>query len=226
VQCTLHSRCRLALERRELQYGNMFDPSVVPVWQLVVTLVGALATFTAATVALFGDWIRSKFVVMRPRLELTLSNELGTAAKVAMNPNTPDQRIEDCRIFHAAVVNHHRWVPAKGVRVYVIRVEEKDAAGGYRATWASPIPVQWEHPETSGLERTVGEPWNCDLCTVIKGKWVSLHPVVVPIALVPLYRDACHIRVTLQVRSVETESAPLVVTIDWDGGWADGAQEM
>ncbi len=74
--------------------------------------------------------------------------------------------------------------------------------------------------------RTIGPDAYADLCSVVKGKWLQLHPLVAPNNFQVVRREPLTFVVTVQARSNETDSAPLRLQISWDGGWHDGAQEM
>jgi hypothetical protein len=93
-------------------------------------------------------------------------------------------------------------------------------------TWVGEIPMRWAHQEVNPLVRDIGHPFDCDLCSVVKEKWVELHPLVVPHALTARRREACSLIVTLQARGLEADSNLARVKIAWDGRWADGAEEM
>jgi hypothetical protein len=143
--------------------------------------------------------------------------------------NAPDGTTRETvgRWYHLRVTNERRgWSPATQVQVFLLRVEEPDAAGEYKITWVGEIPMRWRHQEASPLTRTIGYPADCDLCSVVKEKWIELHPLVVPLALNAKRREACNLVVTLQARGLETDSNLVRVKIAWDGQWADDAEEM
>jgi hypothetical protein len=74
--------------------------------------------------------------------------------------------------------------------------------------------------------RTIGPPADCDVCGVIKGEGFELRTLITLFALEAKRSDACHLIVTLQARGREADSNVVRMKIDWDGKWADGAEEM
>jgi len=138
------------------------------------------------------------------------------------------QRNETSRWYHVLVENHRRLIsPATQVQVFLMRLEEPDAAGENKLIWSgTAVPLSWENQPIYPTNRTLGHPINCNLCNVVKDKWIELTPLVQPLGLEVRRRSACHFTVTLQARSVETDSNLLQIEIAWDGKWADDSDEM
>lgn len=105
-------------------------------------------------------------------------------------------------------------------------MEEPDAAGEFKVMWLGEIPIRWRNQEIKPLVRTIGHAEDCDLCSVVKDKWLELHPLISPFALDTRRKSACQLIVTLQARGVEADSNLLRVKIAWDGKWSDDAEEM
>ncbi|MGZ9075416.1 MAG: hypothetical protein ACXW13_06535 [Burkholderiaceae bacterium] len=62
--------------------------------------------------------------------------------------------------------------------------------------------------------------------SVVKGKWVEQHPLVVPTNLPARHRAATTFIASFQARGSESVSPVVRVQVDWDGQWSDGAVEM
>lgn len=193
-------------------------------WVQVAVAVG---TFCAVLVALFGQAFRAKF--FPPQLSLRLADaagELTTAHLTWMDNNQLQERRELARYYHVRVSNQRRWSPAQQVQVVLLRVEEPGADGSLVAAWTGDIPLGWRHQEVFPTLRTIGPDTCIDLCSVVKGRWLGLHPLVIPNNLQVVRRDPSTFVVTIQARGNEADSDPLRLQISWDGQWHDGAQEM
>jgi hypothetical protein len=202
---------------------------MMPNWQFWLNWVAqvaiAVGTIAVVVVALFGDRLRARFAP--PKLILTLENDRGVKTPVTLTGSDGNTSETVGRWYHLRVINERReWSPAKQVQVFLLRVEEPDAAGEYKNTWVGEIPMRWAHQELSPLFRTVGYPVLCDLCSVVRDSWIELHPLVVPFALNAKRKGGCNLLVTLQARGVEADSNLVRVKIAWDGKWADDADEM
>jgi hypothetical protein len=84
------------------------------------------------------------------------------------------------------------------------------------------------HQEVYPVNRRIGPHADADLCSVIKGKWVQLHPLITPNNLVPLAlrRGAFKMVISLQARAMEASSLIKRIEISWDGRWEEGEAEM
>ena len=191
-----------------------------------VQLAIAVATFAAVLVALFGDWMRAR--IFKPRLILGLVSAVGESTTVQLTPPSGEPRTEKARFYHVRVSNSVPWPKASQVQIYLIRIEEPGPDGQLQVKWASEVPIKWKFQEINPLVRTVGPAADCDLCSVIKGKWVELHPLIVPYNLAPfvIKRTATDMVVSLEVRSTEVTSGIARFRISWDGQWEDGDTEM
>ena len=76
------------------------------------------------------------------------------------------------------------------------------------------------------LARVIGAPAECDLCNVVREKWLELTTVIEILALQRIYREECHLTLTLQAKAQQSNSKPLRIELHWDGHWADGVHEM
>lgn len=199
-----------------------------PLWQFwsdwIVQVAIAFGTISAVVIALFRNWLRAW--IAPPRLVLKLDNERGSKVPAIIRAPSGTHRETDSRYYHVTVGNERRWFPATQVQIFLLRMEEPDAAGQYKMTWVGEVPIRWRHQEIQPLVKTIGYDADCDLCSVVKEKWLELHPLIRLTAWDPRHRESCHLIVTLQARGVESDSNLLRVQIDWDGGWADDTDEM
>jgi len=196
-------------------------------WNWLVSLGGAIATLAAVLVALFGDWIKSR--LFSPKLTLSLKNTIGEKTTVTSQWQTDQglqQRNEDARYYHVNVSNQVRWPSANQTQVYLLRVEEPGPDGELQVTWAGDLPVQWTHQSIYPMARTIGPSAYCDLCSIVKGKGVQLHPLIVPNNFPLQKATATTLVVSLQARGNEGESPISRFQIAWNGNWDDGDTEM
>jgi hypothetical protein len=191
-----------------------------------VNLSVAVATFAAVLIALFGDWFRAR--IFSPKLKLQLRNSHGEATVVRMQwqDETGIHETRDAaRYYHVRVLNEKRWPAANQVQVHLVRVEEL-GADGLQVTWSGEMPIQWMHQAIYPLARTIGASAYCDLCSVVKDKWIRLHPVVSPHNLSVERPGPVSLIISLQARGNEAESGISRFQIQWDGKWADDDQQM
>jgi hypothetical protein len=196
-------------------------------WNWWVNFGVAIATIAAVIVALFRDWIRAH--LFSPKLKLQLRNPLGEKTTALLQWQTEQglqQRTEEARYYHVVVINQVRWPTATQVQVYLLRIEEPGPDGELQVTWSGEIPIQWTHQQIYPLARTVGPAASCDLCSVVKDKWVQLHPLILPINFAVQRKGPAILVVSLQARGNEDESAISRFQIAWDGAWQDGDTEM
>lgn len=200
------------------------DPTDQFWWNWAVNLAVAVGTLAAAFVALFGDWIKAR--LFRPRLLVKLANKEGElTTAVLLSPNG-ETREEKARVYHLRVTNSARWPTATQVQVHIIRLEEPGPDGELLLKWAGDVPLRWKLQEIHPISRTVGPPADCDLCSVIRGKWLELHPLIVPNNLPARRLEKADLVVSVQARSNEGESNIRRFRISWDGRWEDGEMEM
>ncbi len=196
-------------------------------WNWWVSVAVAIGTIATVIVALFGQGFRSKF--FPPQLVLKLAVTEGEKARVRLawlDQGEPKERWEDARYYHLRVSNERRWSPANNVQVFLIRMEEQGPDSELQITWSGEVPMRWRLQEVFPPARTIGPAADCDLCSVVKGKWLELLPLVAPYNMDVKRRQKSLVVLSLQARGNEADSPILRVQISWDGGWEDGAQEM
>jgi hypothetical protein len=193
-------------------------------WNWSVQLAIAIGTIGAAVVALFGGWLRGR--LFPPKLVLSLENDKGVKTPAVLAAPDGSARTTVGRWYRLQVRNKRRWSIARQVQVYILRFEEPDPTGEPKITWLGAVAIRWMFQESNPLARDFGYPFNCDLCSVVKDKWVQIHPLIKPHNLETTWREPCLFFVTLQARALEADSNLLRVEIAWDGKWSEDSVEM
>ena len=203
-----------------------------PSWTDVATAIG---TVGAVVVALFGNFLPRLFP---PKLSIAVVNPRGVRQQVWLGNiqsggfviNTT--HTSDARFYQLTVKNSRRWVRAHNVRAVLQKIEQRTTVGWVEVWSGGGIPLVWQHESALGTLRTLGPAQLADLFHVLKDqnaqgtKALVLTPIFGPYGVELARTVACELRVTVQAESDEADSAPLVVTINWDGQWEDGAMEM
>ncbi len=195
-------------------------------WNWWLNLAVAGGTLAAVIVALFGEWLRAQ--MFRPKLAIELDKPLGVPTPVQLTSPDGESRMEVGRFYHVRISNSARWPVATQVQVNLLRIEEPGPDGAWQMKWAGEVPLRWSLQEIHPLTRVIGPPAVCDLCSVVKGKWVELHPLIVPHNLAELVRlrEKVQMIVTVQAQGAEAYSDLVRIKIAWDGRWEDGESEM
>jgi hypothetical protein len=195
-------------------------------WNWWVNFGVAGGTVAAVLVALFGEWFRAR--LFSPKLTIELDKPLGVPTPIQITSPTGESRMEAGRFYHVRVSNPARWPAATQVQVNLMKIEEPGPDGEWQMTWGGEVPLRWSLQEIRPLTRVVGPPAVCDLCSVVKGKWVELHPLIAPHNLTDLARrrEKVQMIVTLQAQAAEANSDAIRIKISWDGEWKDGEAEM
>lgn len=197
-------------------------------WSLVISGAAAVGTLSAATIALFGHVIRPG--IFPPRLSVRLSSTSGVAVDATLTDQTTGAtRVEKARYHHVTVSNARRWSPATNVQVFLLRVEQLGPDGNFQNAWVGDTPLEWRFPQQNPLTKAVGPEAVCDLCSVIRGKWLRICVSIVAhesmFTRLP-HNGPIRRRITVQARSIEVDSELVTLDISWDGNWADGDMEM
>jgi len=196
-------------------------------WNWGVNAAVAIGTFAAVLVALFGQAFRAKF--FPPQLSVSLLNAEGEKAVTRLRWEENGQlreRDEDCRYYHLRVANDRRWSPANQVQVVLLQVEEPGHRGEMKIVWTGAVPLGWRHQQLYPASRAIGAPADVDLCSVIKGKWLQIHPMIIPFNLDVQRTEPCKFVMVVQAQGSEGDSPVMRATISWDGKWHDGSREM
>jgi hypothetical protein len=181
---------------------------VPPLWQFwtnwAVLALGTLATFLAVFVALFGSWLRNRIVP--PKLTLALVNAEGYHYPSNSRDQSGNQIVTDGFWYHVQVENKFRWNPVTDLYIFLLSIEEEDAAGDLKPVWTGNAPLTWRH-EANPQPKKIGYRAECDLCHILKQP-LALHlSPIIPIQVVPsVFTKECRIALTLQARGVEADS--------------------
>lgn len=201
---------------------------VDPPWQFwtnwIVQAAVAIGTLAAVVVALFGKWLRAKWVP--PCLQLSIENHRGTKSPCIISKQGGPATQSESRWYHLKLENARRWSPAPGTDVLLLNLEEEDAAGRFNSIWRGAMPIKWRSFGYLPGGRTVGYPAECDLLSVVRDGGLDIHPVVIEFPMNAHRNTACKFVMTVQARSIDADSNVLRIQIAWDGNWADGNDEM
>ncbi len=196
-------------------------------WNWWVNLAVALGTFAAVLVALFGDWFRSRFFSPKLKLELrSLTGEKTIASFQMQTEEGPKEVREDARYYHVRVSNGAPWPRATQLQINLLQIEEQGPDGALQVSWAGEVPIRWMHQEIYPLSRTIGPPADSDFFSVVKDKFLQLHPLILPNNLTAIRKGPVHLVVSLQAIANEGKSRITRFQIAWDGQWEDGEKEM
>ena len=196
-------------------------------WDWGVQAAVALATLVAALVALFGNAIRGKFLA--PKLSLSIADPAGEKTQIRFARQGPTGQqvvLEDCSRGRRCCTSKTRWSPAHQVQVVLLSVQEKGADGQFAITWIGDMPTSWRHQEAYAGPRTIGPDGYADLCSVVRGQYLALHPLIAPNNVSTRRQAPVDLLLQFQARSNEADSPVLSVRVSWDGGWNEGAIEM
>lgn len=183
---------------------------------IIINALVALGTIGTVIAALFGNILRAKF--RPPLLRVKLLTSTGEKHK------TND---DDIRYYHLQVSNENRrWSPATNLDVRLIRLEKPGPDDELQVTWMADVPIRCRHQELYPLQQEIGSPIDYDLCSVRKSGFFELHPIILPYNLERQIKGPCHLVLSFQVKSTQSDSDIARFRIDWDGNWHDGDAEM
>lgn len=194
-----------------------------------VNLGIAFATFAAVIVALFGDTLKAW--LFPTKLKISLRNSKGEKTKIEYDQKDSNIGIithysVDARYYHMIVKNQSRWRISNQTQVFLQKVEQQGTGGRFQIVWEGEVPMEWMHQSIYPSARTIGPELICDLCSVVKGNYLQLLPVITPNSLQTKYSTATVLILILQAKGNEGESPKVRFKIAWDGIWDDGEAEM
>jgi hypothetical protein len=199
--------------------------TVVEYWSLSasdwIQIAIALLTFVAIIIALFGDWLRTKW--FQPRFAIRLTKEKGEPVDVRVGQAQP---VVPARYYHITVANLRKYPRADDVAVYLTSIREKNVQGEYIPKWSGEVPLRWRHQEIYPLFRAIGPEIDCDLASIVKDNGLVLHPILYPNNLTTVWSGAVNLIVTIVIRHRDGASPEHQVNITWDGDWATGENEL
>ena len=138
-----------------------------------------------------------------------------------------EEKVES-RYYHLRLVNEKRLNVAREAQIVITSIEEKGPDGRPRGAYTVPLPLSWQyqHLLDPSPHRTVGaQAYIADLLFV-RDDGLFLTPIFMPNNFPGRFDKAVIFWITLQARSIETESLPLRLQISWDGKWERGEAEM
>jgi len=188
----------------------------------------AIGTVGAVVIAAFTFWV-PRLRWFRPRLAVTIYNDIGIPQRVVLNDTVTASRIQgDARYFHVRVSNANRHAKATKVRVVVKKMEVIPDDGKRKVFFDYPsgIRLKWQHEHETGSERTMGADDFADLFFICKDphapergtilfEW-TFSPVGVPTEI----EYPCTLLFTVQAHSEEISSAETVFSVKWDGRYS------
>ena len=201
-----------------------------PLWQFwtdfAVKAFAAVGTFLVAFIALFGSWLRNW--IWPPSLSLSLVTDEGYPLKVGTFDTATRKQLHqtDGFWYFVAVENSTRWNPVTDVYVFLLAIEQKNAAGDLTPVWSGRQPLHWRQ-DNNLQPKKIGYTAECDLCHILeKPSQVRLGLLVENQMEPEVFAEPFSIAVTVQARGVEADSKPLRIKISWDGKWSSDKHEM
>lgn len=200
-----------------------------PLWQFwtdwTIKALGTLATFVAVFIALFGSWLRNW--MWPPHLTIALAGAEGYPSNLLVFDKTTGQQLHQTvgLWYFVRVENRTRWNPVTELHIFLLSIEEQDAAGAFKTTWFGRAALGWRH-EANPQPKKIGYSAEIDLCHILKNPLqVRLSPII-PGQVPDCYTEKFRIAITLQARGLEADSNVSRIEISWDGKWADNKDEM
>jgi hypothetical protein len=199
-----------------------------PLWQFwtdwTVKALSTLATFLAVLVALFGSWLRN--LIAPPHLTIALVSAEGDPTILRVFDRAANQVLETSGFwYHVRVENRTRWNPVTELYIFLLSIEQPDAAGDFKPIWIGHAPLTWQH-EQNPQPKKIGYGAQCDLCHILKDPLQLRLSPIIPGQIPAEYTAACRIALTLQARGIEADSGRLRIEISWNGQWSDDKAGM
>jgi len=139
------------------------------------------------------------------------------------------EKEEDRRFFHLTVTNANRRIsPAEDVQVSLLSLQEQGPGDSWHTAWVGDIPLTWRNQQVSPLHRTIGHPYDCDLCSVGRDLGFGLALLIQPFNLTGYTnrKEGLNVILTVQARGRRTDSPQCQFQVAWDGQWEDAGTEM
>ena len=186
-----------------------------PNWWVQVAV--AIATFTVAFIALFGDSLKRRF--FPPKLTLQLKSESGELTNLSLHDPVNDRiSMAKGRYFHLSVVNHGFSI-ATNTGVYITSIMLRGAGGDWHQQWNGDALLAWRNGALYPVLREVGSTRiDADFFYLVENKWLELCVVEgarsnnIPRDSEPFrpgrWRNQIEMIVTVQAKSTESMSLP------------------
>jgi hypothetical protein len=183
-------------------------------WKAI--LIGAFGTWIVAFMAVFGDWVKSWF---KPRLNVG-KGEFSNSLAIHSNG-------QSARYYLVRVSNARREVrSAHEVQIVLTRIEQSGRRG-IETSFDEIMPLSWQRQELHPLlTRTVGTDAIAALFFVQEDGLLGITPALAPRGelathLPREHRGPTTLWITLRALSIEADSTPIRLKIEWNGQWRD-----
>lgn len=185
-------------------------------WSIVVGIAGALATFLAVVVALFGEKLRQ--IWSSPKLQVMLFEPAITKTNAGMKG----------WYYLLRTSNQSRSNPAANVRILLSKIERKAPDGSWvEETFSGPVQVMWRWPQFMAQYQTIGPPQEATFACVHQNeKEISLCLYWFPNNMRQSILPGETVRLSFVAASDVAESDVHSVVISWDGKWNEDRAEM
>jgi hypothetical protein len=182
-------------------------------------LIGAVGTWVIAVAAL---WDRLSTFFLKLYIE-----RYGFSGTTATHQNEQKARYYFVRVKNPC----RRIVSAHEVQAVITKIEQSSDAG--RVTiFEEVMPLPWQRQEYQTLPpRTIGTPMLAGVFFVQQDGTLGITPAVAPGGTVashfpPPQKGKWTLWITLMALSIEVDSRPVRLRIEWSGQWHDGKAEI
>ena len=195
----------------------------------------AIATFTVAFVALYGDFL--KRLLFPPKLKLQLKSESGELTNLSLHDPVNDKTsMAKGRHFHLSVLNKGYSI-ATNTGVYITSIMLRGAGGNWHQKWNGDALLAWRNGALYPVLREVGSTTiDADFFQLVENGWLELcvlegaRSINIPTDSEPFrpgrWRKKIEMIVTVQAKSTEATSLPYMYKVAWDGNWEEGDTEI
>jgi len=183
---------------------------------LIVQILVACGTIMVAFVAIWGDWIRHRW--LGPELQLSLRDAQGTV--------THSNNKKKGRYYKLRVWNNRKWSPARNVRVMLKSIYKPAADGTFNPQPISgPLQLTWLWVTPQFPTIGAGEEI-CTFANLVEGEYFKLSTYTTPNNFVGFLKANERMIIEIAVVSDTMESKSLFIDISWNGKWSDDTNEM
>lgn len=198
----------------------------------LVQAAAAIATVAAVIVALFGNYLHSRF--WPPRIKLTPTGLGDKPVRTFLRTHDGSQTGETLSWWcHLLVENERSWSPARELRVQLMSLATPDSRGDFQRDWfGEGIQLCWSHQQFKPATLTIPPTNVVDLFSIHKASplegrtTLKLHPLFRSLDLPADWIEPCKLAIVVQAKSLDGNSEPLHLEISWDGKWSDDAAKM
>lgn len=105
-------------------------------------------------------------------------------------------------------------MPATQAQIFITRIARVED-GKDDPVWAGELPMRWRYQEQYPIHRTIGGPKQVDLCYTVGNQNLIIEPQIKAGEFPGEYSLAEKIALTVQARSVETDTCEYRIEIHW-----------